>query len=396
MNIYQEIEQELFNILDYWENNAVDKAHGGFYGRRNQQNELIQNAVKGSVLNSRILWTFSAAFKYTGAQKHLLLAERAYAYIRDYFYDTVYGGVYWTVDYAGNPLDTKKQTYALSFAVYGLSEYYSVSQNEEALQLAIRIFETIEAHCFDTENGGYFEAFGRDWSEIPDLRLSDKDANEKKTMNTHLHILEAYTNLYRYWKSDRLKNQLKGLLQVFEGHIIHPETFHLNLFMDEKWRYKEHIISYGHDIEASWLLQEAAEVSGEQGNMETVMKLASAAREGLLADGSLMYEKNLSVGHQIKEKHWWVQAEAMVGFYNAFQHTKDESYYNTFQQVWAFIKAHILDRKNGEWLWGVDAQNKPLPNEDKLGLWKCPYHNVRACLEILRRNSDSATEQFRY
>ncbi len=389
MAVFKEIELELYRILSYWENYAIDEINGGFYGKRNQQNKLIEEAPKGAVLNSRILWTFASAFKYTQQQKYFDLAKRAYTYIKDYFYDTAYGGVYWMLDAKGNPLDTKKQTYALSFAIYGLSEYYSVSEDEEALHLAIELFDSIEANCFDPINKGYFEAFGRDWAEIEDLRLSDKDANEKKTMNTHLHILEAYTNLYRYWKDDLLKNQLKELLLVFERYIINPVNGHLNLFMDEHWNYKEHILSFGHDIEASWLLQEAAEVIEEKSLVENVrvqaLKLALAAKEGLLLDGSLMYERNLDIAHDIKEKHWWVQAEAMVGFYHTYQLTGDKSYYNDLCNIWGFIKKYIFDKENGEWFWGADENNQVLKDQDKLGIWKCPYHNVRACLEILYR-----------
>ncbi|MFD1630357.1 AGE family epimerase/isomerase [Pseudopedobacter beijingensis] len=391
MDIEQEIEQELYRTLSYWESYAVDHDNGGFYGQRDQQNQLVKNAPKGSVLNSRILWTFSAAFKYTGEQKHFDLANRAYSYIKNYFYDKENGGVYWSLDSKGVVLDTKKQTYALSFAIYGLSEYYSVSKDKDALDLAIDIFNTIEKYCFDPKDKGYFEAFGKDWTEIEDLRLSDKDANEKKTMNTHLHVLEAYTNLYRYWKNDRLKDQLKELLLVFENHIINPKSDHLNLFMDEFWRYKEQIYSFGHDIEASWLLQEAAEVLGKEDILKRIksqaLKLVYAAKEGLLPDGSLIYESNADTKHNIQEKHWWVQAEALVGFYNAFQLTNEETFYNHFEQVWKFIKEHILDYENGEWFWGVDEKNNVMPGEDKLGLWKCPYHNIRACLEILHRKS---------
>jgi mannobiose 2-epimerase len=389
MEFAKEIEIELESILSYWENQSIDKEFGGFVGRRDHNDRYIPNMPKGSVLNARILWTFSAAFAHTKNIVHKLLAERAYQYIKNHFFDQEYGGVYWTVDFAGNPLDTKKQTYALSFAIYGLSEYYKISQNQEALDLAIRLFNDIEKYSFDKEKSGYLEAFKRDWQEADDLRLSEKDANEKKTMNTHLHVLEAYTNLYRVWKDANLENQIKNLLSDFQKHIINPKSKHLVLFMDENWVSKETIYSYGHDIEAAWLLQEAAEVTGDQKLIqefqEIAIELADAALEGIDKDGSLLYENNISKAHFIKEKHWWVQAEAMVGFLNAWEVSKKVEYRLISENLWNFTKSYILDKENGEWFWGRNENLTLMPNEDKVGPWKCPYHNARACLEIIRR-----------
>lgn len=389
MDFVREIEFELDNILNYWENNTIDKEYGGFVGRRDHLNNLISYAPKGSVLNSRILWTFSAAFAYTKNPNHQQLADRAYQYIKEYFIDEEYGGVYWTVDFRGKPLDTKKQTYALSFAIYGLSEYYKISNSQEALELAIRLFNDLEKYSFDKEKSGYLEAFSRDWKEIDDLRLSDKDANEKKTMNTHLHVLEAYANLFTVWGNDVLKNQIKNLLNDFSNHIIDPETKHLILFMDENWQSKETIYSYGHDIEAAWLLLEAAEAVKDHELIKafktTAIELADAALEGIDKDGSLLYENNISRSHLIKEKHWWVQAEAMVGFINAWQLSKQTQYKDIAERLWLFIKNNIIDKNNGEWFWGLNEDMSLMQNDDKVGLWKCPYHNARACLEVIKR-----------
>ncbi|ADY53511.1 N-acylglucosamine 2-epimerase [Pseudopedobacter saltans DSM 12145] len=390
--LYSSLESELFDILDYWEENSPDVEFGGFLGRRNINNKVIEKSPKGAVLNSRILWTFSAAFRYTRADKHFDLAKRAFTYIKDYFIDTLNGGVYWTVDYKGIPLDKKKQTYAQAFAIYGLSEYYGISKNQEALNLAISIFASVERHCFDKEKLGYLEAFDQTWQEISDLRLSEKDANEKKTMNTHLHILEAYASLYKYWPDKELKNQLERLLAVFNDFIINKESNHLNLFMNENWEFTQHLISYGHDIEAAWLLKEASEVLGDDNwiNLfkQKAVEIAKMTLEGLDEDGALIYEKDLDKKHVNREKHWWVQAEAMVGFYNVYQITGDEIYLNAVEKLWEFIDEKILDRKNGEWFWGIDGFGN-LMDEDKLGLWKCPYHNTRACLEVLNRINES-------
>lgn len=388
MKLITEIEIELTNILSYWEENAVDEIYGGFVGRRDNDNLLIAESPKGSVLNARILWTFSAAYQHSNKSGHLLLAQRAFDYIKNNFYDVEYGGVYWLVDYQGSVLDSKKQTYAIAFTIYGLAEYFKISQDADALQLAISLYQDIEKYAFDPKEGGYFEAFNREWQEIGDLRLSEKDANEKKTMNTHLHVLEAYANLYKIWKNEHLAGQISSLLFVFENHMI-DENHHLNLFMNEKWQKNQHIISYGHDIEAAWLLLEAAEVLEDKKLIkkfkETAIKMADAASEGLDNDGSLIYEHNVTENHIIKEKHWWVQAEAMVGFLNAWQLTHEDKYKLYVESLWDFIKMYILDTKNGEWYWGRNENLSLMLDDDKLGIWKCPYHNSRACLEIISR-----------
>ncbi|MEO5910967.1 MAG: AGE family epimerase/isomerase [Pelobium sp.] len=390
MEFAEEIEKELHNILNYWETQTVDEEYGGFVGRRDHNDILISYMPKGSVLNSRILWTFSAAYAYTKNPVHKQLAERAYQYIKNFFFDEDYGGVYWSVDFKGRPLDTKKQTYALSFAIYGLSEYYKICSHQEVLDLAIRLYHDIEKHSFDKQNSGYFEAFSRDWQEITDLRLSEKDANEKKTMNTHLHVIEAYANLYHVWQNSELKSQIKNLLSVFQNHIIDTATKHLILFMDENWKNKEIIYSYGHDIEASWLLLEAAEVIDDKALIKSFEKiainLADAALEGIDAnDGALLYENNLSKSHFIREKHWWVQAEAIVGFINAWEISKQDYYLNTAKKLWEFTSSYIIDHQKGEWFWGRNHDLTLMEGEDKVGLWKCPYHNTRACLEVIRR-----------
>jgi len=385
--LVQEFEKELFGTLNYWATSTIDNENGGFYGQIENDNKVAAEAGKGAVLNARILWFFSAAYNHNPSPTSLVLASRSYEYIRDHFVDTEFGGVYWSVDFKGNPLDTKKQVYALSFAIYGISEFYKASKNEEALDLAKMLYADIEKHSFDPINEGYFEAFSREWTELADLRLSDKDANEKKTMNTHLHVLEAYSNLYSIWPYEGLRKQIRGLLSVFANKIIDRHTHHLNLFFDENWHSKSGAISFGHDIEASWLLLEAAEVIDDRELIQQfrniAVEMATAAMRGLDSNGGLNYE--VEKNHWNKEKHWWVQAEAMVGFFNAFQLTANQSFYDRFEQCWEFTKAHILDHINGEWFWGVDENLSLMPQQYKAGIWKCPYHNGRACLEMIKR-----------
>ena len=383
-----ELENELSNILGYWQKNAIDKEFGGFYGKLDNSNQVFNDAPKGSVLNSRILWTFSAAYNLNGHEDYLHVAERAFQYIVTHFIDKKNGGVYWSVDYEGNPLDTKKQIYALSFTIYGLSEFYIATKNETAKELAIQLYHLIVEHSYDTENGGYIEALTADWKEIKDLRLSDKDANEKKSMNTHLHVLEGFANLYRTWPNEELKQRIEELIRIFSDHIIDPETNHLILFFDDEWNVKSNIISYGHDIEAAWLVQEAAEIIADEQIIEKVKQhsllIADASEEGIDKDGGLWYEYDVNENHLIKEKHWWPQAEAMIGFLNAWQITKKESYLEKSLNSWKFVQQYILDTKKGEWFWGV-KENYEVMNEDKVGLWKCPYHNGRACIELISR-----------
>ena len=386
----QEVEAELHqNILPFWIK-MRDKEHGGFYGRVTGKNVLEPEAPKGSVLNARILWTFSsAAIHFPEKKVYREMADEAFDYFTRYFFDQCNGGIFWMLDYKGSPVDKKKQIYAQAFAIYALAEYYRATAKEESLQLAMHLFQLIEIHSFDPEKNGYFEAYSEDWYLLDDLRLSDKDANEKKTMNTHLHVLEAYTALYKVWKNKHLKKQLVNLVEVFLNKIIDLETGHFNLFFDESWLIKSHEISFGHDIEGSWLLWEAAEASESEELKEKakhlVIKMAEVTlKGGVDTDGGLFNEGegNIIVD---SDKHWWPQAEAMVGFFNAWQLTKQEAYLRASQNSWNFIKRNMIDRAHGEWFWKTSREGIPSLEEDKAGFWKCPYHNGRACLEMIER-----------
>lgn len=384
-----EMEQELKDILAYWMKFTIDNSNGGFVGRIDHDNKIYAEAPKGSVLNCRILWTFSAAYNLTKNQEYLVIAERAFNYISKYFVDKEFGGVYWTVDYKGQALDTKKQIYALAFAVYGLSEFYEASKNDKALQLAVDIYNDIVEHSHDKKYGGYIEALTREWKEIGDLRLSAKDANEKKSMNTHLHILEAFTNLHRVSPTGILELQLRELIQLFAEHIISKKSNHLVLFFDDEWNERSTVISYGHDIEAAWLVQESTEVLDDKTLLPQIksrsLEMAEAAAEGLDIDGGLWYEYDPEQNHLIKQKHSWPQAEAMIGFFNAWQNSGDERYLNQSLKSWEFVKQFMHDKKCGEWFWGVNEDHSAMRQEDKVGIWKCPYHNTRACIEIINR-----------
>ena len=383
------------NILSFWQERMVDYQQGGFYGRIDGYNVLHPDAEKGAVLNARILWTFSAAARVLNNTPYRILAARAYDYLMQRFMDREQGGIYWSLNADGTPLDTKKQTYAIAFAIYGLAEYVRLTNNQEALNAAIRLFEDLEAHAYKFENekmskckNGYVEALTRDWQPIADMRLSEKDENGVFTMNTHLHVLEAYTNLYRVLKNvqrddvqgtkERITKQLRTLIDIFANRIFDPATGHLMLFFDEKWQPSNTHTSPGHDIEAAWLLHEALEVLGDEEllnqTLPVIHSLAQAAEEDIM-----------------DEKEWWCYAEAVVGYidqWKLYQEEKPiESNINLelAETAFHYIQTHLMDRENGEWFWTILPDGTPDRTHDKAGFWKCPYHNSRMCIEIIER-----------
>lgn len=378
------------NILPFWIDKMVDHENGGFYGRIDGHGNLHADAEKGGILNARILWTFSAAYRVLGKSEYLEMATRAKDYIIAHFIDREYGGTYWSLDYKGNPKDTKKQFYAIGFMIYGLSEYVRATGDKEALDYAIQLFECIEEHSLDVIYNGYIEACTREWGEIADMRLSDLDANYPKSQNTHLHIIEPYANLYRVWKDERLEKALRNMINIFTDKILNPETNHLDLFFEKDWtRGAGHLESYGHDIECSWLMHEAALVLGDAEVLKKVEEIvplvAKASEKGLNPDGSMIHEANLDTGHVDDDLHWWVQAEAVVGFYNIYQHFGDESALDKSLHCWQYIKDNLIDYKAGEWYWSRHPDGTLNLDDDKAGFWKCPYHNGRMCLEIIER-----------
>jgi mannobiose 2-epimerase len=377
------------NILPFWMNQMEDKEFGGFFGRIDGYGRVIAGAEKGGILNARILWTFSSAFVHLKDHVYRQTAERAKKYILASFLDDRYQGTYWKVTHNGKPLDTKKQIYSQAFFIYAFSEFFRATADKSSLDTAISLFHLIENKSFDTRRNGYFEAYSREWELLEDLRLSARDVNEKKTTNTHLHILEAYTNLHRIWKDPLLGKQLANLIHLFLENIIDPQSHHLRLFFDEYWNSRSRLISYGHDIEASWLIVEAAKELDDASLLESAksacIPLALAALEGFEEDGSLIYEKDPEVGHTDFERHWWPQAEAIVGLMNLFELTGNEKYLENARHCWEYICMNLIDREKGEWYWSILPDGIPNRKDDKAGFWKCPYHNGRACLEIMSR-----------
>lgn len=377
------------NILRYWIDKVTDNEHGGYYGRVDGHDQVHPEAEKGAILNGRILWAFSAAYRVMKNKEYLDAATRAKDYVLDHFIDKEYGGVYWSLDCEGKPLDTKKQTYAIGFVIYGLSEYARATGDKPSLDAAIKLYHDIEAHAYDAINGGYVEALTREWNPIADMRLSDKDENGAKTMNTHLHVIEPYTNLYRVWPSKELRESIHRLLDVFTDKLYNKETHHLDLFFDNEWHGRRNIESYGHDIEATWLLWETALVLGEDDVKAKlgpiVVDLAKAADEGLQPDGSMIYEHWKDTGKTDRQRQWWVLCENVIGHVNLYQYFNDKDALTVAKDCWTFIDKHLVDHVNGEWHWAVDDNGKINLEDDKAGFWKCPYHNSRMCLEIIER-----------
>ncbi len=385
------------NILNYWINKVTDTVNGGYYGRVDGNNNIHADAEKGAILNARILWAFSAAYRVLHKKEYLDAATRARDYIINYFIDKEFGGVYWSLDCKGNPIDDKKQTYAIGFTIYGLSEYARATGDKEALDAAIKLYYDIERNTYDNKGNGYIEALKRNWEPIKDMRLSDKDENGSRTMNTHLHIIEPYTNLLRAIRSmnagkdieEKVESSVKKLLSIFTDKLLNKQTYHLDLFFDDNWQGKRNIESFGHDIEACWLLHESALVLGNKdilSNIEVIIKkVAKAADEGLQNDGSMIYEHWKDGNKYDRQRQWWVQCETIIGHIDLYQYFGDAKALDIAQKCWRFVDKKLVDHENGEWHWAMLDDGSINTEDDKAGFWKCPYHNSRMCLELIER-----------
>ena len=389
IDLRQRIEAELRgNILPFWIRYTPDEEQGGFYG--SLSNELVVNneTPRSAVLTARILWTFSAAYRLYHEESYLATARHAYHYLTQKFWDGEYGGVYWTLDQHGCPTNDRKHVYAQAFAIYGLVEFHRASGEPQSLLLAQQLFDLSETYSFDPIYGGNVECCSRTWNALDDMRLSAKDINSRKSMNTLLHLMEAYTALLRIWPDEELKAKQRGLIEIFLQHIVDPQTWHFKLFFDEGWHSLSDHISPGHDIEGSWLLVEAAEMSGDEDLLARTRAAAVLMAEAVTAyvtdDGSIVYEATPR-GIESYDKHWWAQAEGLVGFSNAAQLSGRADFAQIAARLWNLIETHFIDRTYGDWFKVLDQNYRPLAQYPKVGPWECPYHHARACFEMLAR-----------
>lgn len=385
----QEFHAELIAIADWWVKYSPDLDHGGFYGEIGVDNQPEKKASKGIILNARILWFFSEVAQVVDKPEYRHCAIRAYDYIVAHFVDRDFGGVYWELDASGQPINTKKQIYAQAFTLYALCAYYQLTQDEQALHLAQSCFALIERHGIDRAREGYLEAFTREWGVIEDLRLSEKDLNYPKSQNTHLHILEAYTRLYQVDSRAQVKAALRYSIDMFDRHMIDRNTHHLRMFMDLDWKDFSPGYTYGHDIEASWLIAQALESLGDDAYTAaltpTLIRIAEVTlHEGIGAHGQVLDSFDFVTRSVNADTVWWVQAEALVGFLYAYTITGDTRYYDAANNTWQFIKRYQIDHQHGEWLWLSRLQAGAADAYYKVGFWKCPYHNGRAMLEAVR------------
>ena len=382
------------NLLPYWMRVAPDPASGAFVGTVDSKEQARSDVPRGSLLTSRILWTFSAAHRRWPDAGYLGMAQRARDDMLANFWDKANGGVYWSVNPDGSPLDTRKQVYGQAFAIYALTELSLATGEREPLERAIGLYELLEAHARDRVHGGYSEMLSADWKPVPAHGAAVMHAAASKSQNTHLHVMEAYSNLLRAWPDDRLRAAQRALVGTMLDNVLDRHTWHLGLFFDDDWRLVSgDEISYGHDIEAAWLLTEAAEGVGDPALVararEAAVEIARVTlAEGIDEDGALFYEGR-SGGPTNFQKDWWPQAEGVVGFLNAWQISGDARFLHAAERMWALIEERFVDREHGGWFNALSREGKPLPLP-KIGFWKCPYHNGRAAMQIIDRAPRSA------
>ena len=388
LNKQEAIQEVKQNILPFWQG-LSDEENDGFYGETDFSGKPNKTAGKGCILNSRILWTFSAAYRLFGDSAYKACAQRARDFLSKAFLDTTHGGLYWLADHTGKAQDTRKQFYNIAFGMYALSEHYIATGDKPSLELALSLFDATERYGLDPSAGGYIEACSREWQSIDDFRLSAKDLNCPKSMNTNLHVLEAYTNLTRTSGDERVRKALEALLHITLDKIVNRD-WHFDLFFDMNWHSLAKDISYGHDIEGSWLMYEAALAVGDESLISKVKQAALAIAEVIYntaidhKNGGLISGCD-ETGRTHTKKEWWPQAEAVVGFYNAFELSGERKFFDAAESIWDYIQKHFVDHTNGEWHNELSLDNTPDVKLPKAGFWKCPYHNARACLEVVGR-----------
>lgn len=384
----EEIKSHLINdIIPFWKS-LRDDEFGGYYGWVDYNLKVDKEAVKGCILNSRILWFFSNAYTLLKDESLLDEARHGFAFMKEYCMDKENGGIFWSLKYNGEPEESLKHTYNQAFAIYALSSYYEASGEEEALSMAKELFYLIEGKCRDEL--GYLEAFDEKFHIIDNDKLSENGVMADKTMNTLLHVFEAYTELYRVSGFEEAKEKLMWIMDVFADKVYNPELHRQEVFFDAEWNPIIDLHSYGHDIETAWLMDRGVEIIGEEKykeKMTPITKDLTAQIYKLAFDGNSLAnecERGVVNTHRI----WWVQAETVVGFLNGYQMDPDKpEYLEAAKKEWAFIKEYVIDKREGsEWFWEVDPEGKLYPGRPIVEPWKCPYHNGRMCFEVIKRS----------
>lgn len=377
----------LEKIIPFWKA-LKDEEFGGYYGYMDYDLKVDTNAVKGCILNSRIMWFFSNAYTLLKDESLLVEAKHGFSFMKEHCMDKENGGIFWSIKYNGEPEDTTKHTYNQAFAIYALSSYYEASKDEEALSMAKELFHIIEERC--TDEIGYKEAFDKEFHEIENDKLSENGVIAQKTMNTLLHVFEAYTELYRVAGIPEVKERLMWIMDTFADKVYNPKLHRQEVFFDAEMNSILDLHSYGHDIETAWLIDRGVEVLGEkkyEEKMTPITKDLTAQIYKVAFDGHSLAnecEKGVVNTHRI----WWVQAETVVGFLNGWNKNPDKpEYLEAAQNTWEFIKKYVVDSREGsEWFWEVDPEGVPYPERPIVEPWKCPYHNGRMCFEVIRRS----------
>lgn len=384
----EEIKAHLINdIIPFWKG-LRDDEFGGYYGYLDYDLKLDKKAVKGCILNSRITWFFSNAYTLLKDVSLLEEAKHGFAFLKEHCMDKDNGGIYWSMKYNGEPEDTTKHTYNQAFSIYALSSYYEASGDEEALEMAKELFHIIETRC--TDEIGYKEAFDKEFHEIENDKLSENGVIAEKTMNTLLHVFEAYTELYRVAKLPEVKERLEWIMDTFADKVYNPALHRQEVFFDRNMNSILDLHSYGHDIETAWLIDRGVKVLGEkkyEDKMSPITRDLTAQIYKVAFDGrSLANECEKGVVN--KHRIWWVQAETVVGFLNGWQKNPDKpEYLDAAKAEWNFIKEYVIDKRKGsEWYWEVDPDGKPYEGRPIVEPWKCPYHNGRMCFEVIKRS----------
>lgn len=385
-----EIKEHLVNdLIPFWQG-LKDEENGGFYGYLSYDLKLDKKAVKGCILNSRILWFFSNAYMVLGDPSLLESATHAYQFLKEHCVDDEFGGVFWSLTYDGKPEDTTKHTYNQAFSIYALASYYDASKNPEALEIAWKLYDLVESKCKDEY--GYLEAFTRSFEPEENDKLSENGVIAEKTMNTLLHVFEAYTELYRVTKEEKVAKQIRFMMDIIKDKVFNKEIGRQEVFFDRTWNTLIDLYSYGHDIETAWLVDRGLEVLDDEAYTNMLSPITKIITENIYnrayIDHSLANESENGVVDTTRV--WWVQAEAVVGFLNGYQKQGDKKFLDASVDIWNYIKKYFIDKRNGsEWFWSVKEDHTP-DEKPIVEPWKCPYHNGRMCFEVLRRMKDAS------